>query len=403
MMATSWKQLAQERPVADEPPLPALCRKIVLIAPSDADVVTRLRPMLDVLRGCAQRIVVIGRATGRHAELQALGVHFIEFDDRISLAKPAQKAASIWRLARFLEEQGADVVHLCGGRAILLGSLVARLGRVPRMMMHISGPGMLGIAQGPLAQFARSSALRLAASALSWPSASLLVDTASDLTTLRGLGVDPGPRFAILGGMGVDPQAFPPLPPPNNRHPVAAFTGPITRGNGVDLLFQACDRVAGRGVRLSLELRGPCEGPDAIDMDVLRSGCDRSGGRWHSSMDDMVGMWRRADICVLPSRQGGGMPRALLEAAACARPLVVTDVPGARDFVRQGVEGFIVPAGDPAALADALLHLSRDADLRERMGEAARLRLLHGHTNVHLREAVRGAYQSLLTRTPAVR
>ena len=90
------------------------------------------------------------------------------------------------------------------------------------------------------------------------------------------------------------------------------------------------------------------------------------------------------------------MPRALLEAAACARPLLVTDVSGPRDFVRDGVEGLVVPPGDPAALADALQHLARDADLRERMGEAARLRLLHGYTHTHLREAVRAAYQSLL-------
>ena len=54
-------------------------------------------------------------------------------------------------------------------------------------------------------------------------------------------------------------------------------------------------------------------------------------------------MWRHADIFVLPARSREGMPRALLEAAASARPLVVTDVPGCRHFVRDGVEGFVVP------------------------------------------------------------
>ena len=58
--------------------------------------------------------------------------------------------------------------------------------------------------------------------------------------------------------------------------------------------------------------------------------------------------------------------------------------------------GLVVPAGDPVALADALLHLACDADLRERMGEAARLRMLQGYTHAHMREALRAAYQSLL-------
>jgi glycosyltransferase involved in cell wall biosynthesis len=107
-------------------------------------------------------------------------------------------------------------------------------------------------------------------------------------------------------------------------------------------------------------------------------------------------VWRRADIFVLPARGGEGLPRALLEAAACARPLVVTNVPGCRHFVRDGVEGFVVPPDDPVALADALQGLARDADLRKRMGEAARLRLLHGFTEAHVKQSLLAAYQSLL-------
>ena len=107
-------------------------------------------------------------------------------------------------------------------------------------------------------------------------------------------------------------------------------------------------------------------------------------------------VWERADIFVLPARGGEGLPRALLEAAACARPLVVTNVPGSRHFVRDGVEGFVVPPDDPVALADALECLARDPDFARRMGEAARLRLLHGFTEAHVKQSLRAAYQSLL-------
>jgi glycosyltransferase involved in cell wall biosynthesis len=90
------------------------------------------------------------------------------------------------------------------------------------------------------------------------------------------------------------------------------------------------------------------------------------------------------------------MPRALLEAAACARPLVVTDVPGCRHFVRDGVEGFVVPPEDADMLAAALEKLARDAELRRRMGEAARLRLLHGFTEAHVKQSLRATYLSML-------
>jgi glycosyltransferase involved in cell wall biosynthesis len=112
--------------------------------------------------------------------------------------------------------------------------------------------------------------------------------------------------------------------------------------------------------------------------------------------DDVREVWRRAEICVWPGETRQGLPRAVLEAAACGRALVVTDLPGCSGFVRDGVEGLIVPVRDTSALAAALERLARDTSLRLRLGAAARLRLLQGYTEAHVKEALRGAYLSLL-------
>ena len=84
------------------------------------------------------------------------------------------------------------------------------------------------------------------------------------------------------------------------------------------------------------------------------------------------------------------VPRALLEAAACGRPLIVTDVSGSRDFVRDGFEGLVVPPRDPAALADALARLASDRNQREQMGKAARTRFLDGFQEDHVKRGRRG-------------
>jgi glycosyltransferase involved in cell wall biosynthesis len=76
---------------------------------------------------------------------------------------------------------------------------------------------------------------------------------------------------------------------------------------------------------------------------------------------------------------------------------VVTNGPGGRHFVRDGVVGFVVPPEDADALARALERLARDPDLRRRMGEAARLRLLHGFTEDHVKQSLRAAYASMLS------
>jgi glycosyltransferase involved in cell wall biosynthesis len=397
-MTSQSRQDFEEDSAAVEEPIPPLCRKVLLCIGSDAIALSSFKPVLQVLGRCAHELVVVARSSGRLDEIEALGARVIDFGDRRLSANPADTAASVWQLARIIEAEEPDVVHLVGSRSIVMGGLALRLQAAPHVVLHVTGPGPLGIVTGHLSRIARSAALRLAASMLRDPASYLLVETPSDLALLRADGVDPGARFAMLGGAGVDPQEFAALPPSGNATPVAALVGRMTTGNGVDVLMQACDRVAGRGMALAVELCGTSEpgDPDAIDAPALAAWAERSGGAWRTQMADVRELWRRADICVLPARHGGGMPTALLEAAACARPLLVTDVPGARDFVRNGVEGLIVPAGHPAALADALQHLARDADLRERMGEAARLRLLQGYTEAHLREALRAAYQSLL-------
>jgi glycosyltransferase involved in cell wall biosynthesis len=85
----------------------------------------------------------------------------------------------------------------------------------------------------------------------------------------------------------------------------------------------------------------------------------------------------------------------MLEAAACARSLVVSDVPGCRHFVRDGIEGLVVPPGDAAALAGALGRLASDASLRRKLGDAARERLVAGYTEMIVRRELRKAYEAL--------
>ncbi len=162
--------------------------------------------------------------------------------------------------------------------------------------------------------------------------------------------------------------------------------------------MRAFELLTRRGVPLRLELCGTVdhESREEIAADVLAAWCAEHKVRWPGYVADVREVWQHADICVLPARSGGGVPRAVLEAAACARPLVVTDVPGCRHLVRDGIEGLIVPAQDADALADALERLARDPDQRQRLGEAARLRLLHGFTEAHVKQSLKAAYASML-------
>jgi glycosyltransferase involved in cell wall biosynthesis len=386
-----------EHPAAIEEARAPLVGRILLLVTEDWFVLSHFKPLVAVLREIAREVVVVTHASGRTAEIEALGARVIEFDFRRRSSNPARAAVSAWVLARILEAESPDAVHLIAMKPMVLGAVALRLVPVRHAVLHMTGLGLLGVATSPLMRLYRAAVLRLIAALLRKPSSYLLVENPDNLAALRAAGASSGPRFAMLGGAGVDPAAFPALPPPENAVPVAAFVGRMIRAKGIGVLMAAFDRLAGRNEKLELELCGESDDgtPDAIEPEALRAWCALSGTRWQGHVADIRQVWRRADIFVLPSR-GEGMPRALLEAAACARPLVVTNVPGCRHFVRDGVEGFVVPPDDPVALADALQCLARDPELRKRMGEAARLRLLHGFTEAHVKQSLRAAYQSLL-------
>lgn len=93
---------------------------------------------------------------------------------------------------------------------------------------------------------------------------------------------------------------------------------------------------------------------------------------WLGHQSDMASVLQNCHIVCLPSYREG-MPKALLEAAACGRPVVTTDVPGCREAIKPNETGFLVPAKQSVALFDKLLVLINDKQLREKFGEAGRL------------------------------
>ena len=96
-----------------------------------------------------------------------------------------------------------------------------------------------------------------------------------------------------------------------------------------------------------------------------------AGIAWLGYVEDIVGFWSRAHIAVLPSRREG-LPLSLMEAAACGRAMIASDVPGCREIVVHEETGLLFPVDDVAALADAMARLAADPQLRARCAMAAR-------------------------------
>jgi glycosyltransferase involved in cell wall biosynthesis len=375
-----------------------LAGKAVLIVGAEGCEATRSRVLIGVLKELVREVVVV---TGSRVHLEGVepsGISVVDFDCGSGRGNPMREAMQAWNLARILEAESADLVHVVGLEPVMLACLASKLTRVERAVLHLPDLGALA-ASGGLGRTRRAWTLRLLAARLRQPASFLLVESEGDLADLRAEGVAAGPRFAVLGGSGIDPDVYPVMPPAHTDMPIAAFVGPVTEVSGTPTLFKAFERVWARGVRLQLELLGEREaqGAGSVALEELTRWSRHPAVHCAGAPGDVREVWRRAEICVWPAERRQGLPRAVLEAAACGRALVVSDLPGGcSSFVRDGVEGLIVPARDTSALAAALERLARDLSLRLRLGAAARLRLLQGYTEAHVKEALRGSYLSLL-------
>jgi glycosyltransferase involved in cell wall biosynthesis len=156
----------------------------------------------------------------------------------------------------------------------------------------------------------------------------------------------------------------------------------------------------GRPIRLLLAGKPDPANPSSIPLRDIAAWQARPGIRWLGYVADVSAVWAQAHIAVLPSRREG-LPLSLVEAASCGRPLVATDVPGCREIARHGVNAFLVPLNDAAALADAIDRLAQDPALRRRFGAAGRHIVVEEFSSRMLKRNLVQLYNSLIAQPHA--
>lgn len=373
--------------------------KIMLCVTEDWFALSHFRPLIRAMVRFSRELVVVTRSSGRHGELESLGARVVEFDFRRSNANPVMGWQVAGNLRRLISEEAPDAVHLVSLKPIVTGALALAANTKPAVAIHLTGLGLLAIAQSPRQNAIRYIALKSMRAVLRRDNAWLFVENEDDLAIAGGHLVETAARATILGGAGVDIDHFAVAPMPLDTPPVAAYVGRMIYSKGIDTLIEAMRQLRARGIGLQLDLYGKIDtdNPEAVTEGQIRGWQADGLARWHGHVADVRTVWERSDIFVMATRGGEGMPRSMLEAAACGRPLVVTDVPGCRHFVRDGRDGFVVTPEDASGLAVALERLAIDRHLRASMGAAARDRVAHGYTETDVENAVTDAYRRLLS------
>ena len=326
-------------------------------------------------RRAGWRVAVMTRCEDGGAGLEALGLEVIPLPISRSGVHPLREAATLARVLRGYRRSRPDLVHHVAMKPIVYGTIAARLLGIRAIVNAPVGLGFVFTSHTARARAIRpllSSALR---ALLAPPGARVVLENVDDALALVEAGWVREADVRLVRGAGVDLERFaPPVVPPSGT-PRVVLPARMLRDKGVEEFAAAAWALLSEGIEAEFLLAGAADpdNPSAIPPARLREMGARPGLRWLGHVDDMPALLARCAVACLPSYREG-LPKALVEAAACGLPVVTTDVPGCRDVVRDGVNGLLVPPRDAGALAAALRRLLGDAALRSAMGRAARAR-----------------------------
>jgi glycosyltransferase involved in cell wall biosynthesis len=347
-----------------------MARKILYLVSEDWYFMSHRIPMARAAQKAGYEVHVATRVSEYADAVRNEGFLLQPIHWRRGNMNPFRLLAAILETRRIYRNVQPDLVHHVAVVPTLIGSLAA-LGLPIVRLNALAGLGFAFTSDKAKARILRPIARHLLRWLLKRPNSAVLVQNPDDYAVVAGLGV-PKQSIALIPGSGVDVDTLTPLPEPAGAFTVG-YVGRLLDDKGVRTLVRAHELLAQRGIVINTLLAGDPDpsNPASIPEHLLASWQRVPNVRLLGQVKDIRSVWAQAHVAVLPSRREG-LPKSLLEAAACGRPLIATDVPGCREIARNGINGLLVPWDSPAALADAIERLMKDPDLRAQFGAVSR-------------------------------
>jgi len=268
-----------------------------------------------------------------------------------------------------------EIVHLVTIKAVLYGGIVARLIKVPGVVSAISGLGFLFVERkGLVPRMRLSMVCFLYRLAMGHPNQKVILQNPTDMKALISVGGLSKEKVKLIRGSGVNLQDYS-MRPEVGGVPVVVMASRLLKDKGVFEFVEAARIIKGKGIEARFQLIGEPDlgNPESVSCEIVQTWNDTGVVECLGFRMDIAVLFAQAHIVTLPSYYGEGLPKVLIEAAACGRAVITTDMPGCRDAIESDISGILVPARDAKKLAGAIERLITDAALRQQMGRQGRI------------------------------
>jgi glycosyltransferase involved in cell wall biosynthesis len=359
--------------VQDETSLTRTTKKILLVVNAPEFFLSHRLPLAVAAKEAGYEVDVASAFGPGVDKINAQGFshHTVSFVR--SGQNPLVELNTLIQLVRLFHREKPDLVHLITIKPVLYGGLATRIAGISSVVAAVSGLGTVFVADSIVAKLRKWLVKLLYAMAFNQKRLAVIFQNPDDRDTLLSAGALRKDETRMIRGSGVRLADYPYLQEPEGK-PVVVMAARLLRDKGVFEFVGAANILRERGVDVDMRLVGSSDPGNLNSVTEAELECWEKEGvvTLLGYRTDIAHQYASANVVCLPSYYGEGLPKCLVEAAACGRAVVTTDHPGCRDAIRPDESGLLVPIKNSVALADAIQQLVGSPELRQRMGEAGR-------------------------------
>jgi len=341
---------------------------------------------------------VAAQTTGACEKIRDLGFTFHSLDLNRGGLNPLADFIPFIKLVFFLAKERPDILQCVSIKPVLYGATAGTIVGLKRIVCLINGLGYAFEGVGFKGRTVKLVAKAMYRNALALPGVRVIFQNPDDREYFVNHHLVSFDKTILIRGSGVDRAKFPSGPLPDNQTVNILFVGRLLWSKGIQELVESAKVLKKEGLNFKLQIVGSPDdrNPNAVSSNYINEHKDLDCIEWLGRQSDMPSFYKNADILCLPTKYKEGIPLTLLEAASVGRALVATDVPGCREIVRNGENGFLVKPGDVTELTEALRKLITDKNLKIEFGKKSSEIVAREFSSEIIQKELNEVYHSLL-------
>jgi glycosyltransferase involved in cell wall biosynthesis len=342
------------------------------------------------------QVALLSRISSHREFLESIGLTVFDWSLNRRSSNPIMEMRALWQVIKAVYFYSPNLIHAVALKPIIYTSIACKWVGMRRHIFALGGLGFIFNSESWCAKILRPLIIIMLRKAFSSEYSRVIVQNSDDLQKLLSLKIVNKKNIRLIKGAGVDTQIFSPLIE-SSAIPLVVLPARLLWSKGVGDFVTSASNLKAKGVKARFALVGERDphNPECIPQSQIdeweKEGMVEIWGR----CEDMSAVMNKASIVCLPS-YSEGLPKALLEAASCARPIVAYDIPGCRGVVVNEDNGFLVPSRNQPFLDNAIESLINDSNLRKKMGDSGRLKILSEYSQEFITEETLKVWSEVL-------